>query len=86
MDFVFEILFEIILEGCMLITEEKKIPLPLRILCAILVISFYIGFIGIFIYVAVSNQSKLLLLITIGIALLILFAFAYKYRKFRKHK
>ena len=86
MDFIFELLFEIILEGCIEITKEKKVSLILRILCAVLLVIFYGGLIGILVFVAISNQSGLMLFITVIVALLILFAFVYKYKKIKKKR
>ena len=85
MDFIFELLFEIILEGCIELTEEKKVSLILRILCAFLLVVFYGGFIGILLFVAISNQSGLMLFITVIVALIILITFVYKYRIIKKN-
>lgn len=86
MDFVFELLFEIILEGFIEITEEQKVPFILRILCASLLVVFYGGLIGILLFIAISNRSGLMLFITGVVALIILFAFIYKYKMIKKKK
>lgn len=86
MDFVFELLFEIILEGCIEITEEKKVPLILRILCAVLLVLVYGGIIGMLLFVAISNQSLLLLFIAVFVILIIPIAFVYKLLKKNKLK
>ena len=80
MDFVFELLFEIILEGCIEITEVKKVPLIFRILCALVLVVFYGGLIGILLFVAISNHSVLMFLVTALVALIVLAAFVYKYK------
>lgn len=85
MDFVFELLFGIVLEGCIEIAEERKVPFILRILCAFLLTVFYCGLIGILLFVAISNQSGLMLFITGIVALIILFAFVYKYKMIKKN-
>lgn len=79
MDFIFELLFEIILEGSIEIIEEKKVSLIVRILCAFLLVVIYGGLIGILLFVAISKQSVLMLFVTGVVALAIMFAFAYKY-------
>lgn len=84
MDFVFELLFEIILEGCIELTGEKKVPLPLRILCAIFLVAIYGGLIGILLFVSIANKSGLMLGITGFIALLALFAFVHEFKKWKK--
>lgn len=86
MDFVFELLVEIILEGCIGVAKEKKVPLILRILCVILLVVFYGGFIGILLYIAVSEQSVAMIFITGIVALIILFGFIYKFREIKKNK
>lgn len=86
MDFVLEFLFEIILEGCLEITEEKKVPLILRILCAVILVIVYGGMVGILLYVGISNQSLLLLFIAVFVASIIPIAFVYKFKKIKKNK
>lgn len=86
MDFVFELLFEIILEGCIEVTEEKKVPFILRILCAVLLVVFYGGLIGILLFVAISNQSGAMFFVTGIVALIILIGFIYEYKKIKKKK
>lgn len=86
MDFILELLFEIILEGCIEVTEEKRVPVILRIICASLLILLYCGIVGILLFVAIENKSGLMLFITIFIALIFLFAFVYKYREIKKNK
>ena len=51
MEFVLEILFEIIIEGCLEVWSEKKVPMPLRILGALLFLVFYLGISGVLIYI-----------------------------------
>lgn len=86
MDFVFELLVEIILEGCIGVAEEKKVPLILRILCVLLLVVFYGGFIGILLSIAISEQSVAMIFITGIVALIILFGFIYKFREIKKNK
>ncbi len=86
MDFVLELLLDIILEGCIETAEEKRVPVILRIICAALLILFYCGLVGILLFAAIENKSGLMLFITVFIALIFLFAFVYKYREIKKNK
>lgn len=84
MDFIFEILFELILEGCIEVAGEKKVPIVLRVLCAVVLGVFYLGLVGVFFYAAIKNQSAALCFIAAFVALLVLAAVAVKYRKWKK--
>ncbi len=86
MDFVLELLLDIILDGCIEAAEEKKVPVILRIICAALLILFYCGLIGILLFVAIKNKSGAIFFITVLIALIFLFALVYKYREIKKNK
>lgn len=50
MDFLFELLFEIIVEGSIEIGSKKIIPMPLRILAAFIIFAVFFGMGGLFIY------------------------------------
>ena len=52
MEFVVEFLFELILEGSIELGSEKSVPMPLRILAAIVVCIFFFGMGGFCIYTA----------------------------------
>lgn len=72
MEILFEILFEIIVEGCIEITWSKsKIPLPLRIIAAIVYFLIFFGFGGFLIYIGVSeafnNNSNSILIAFVGL-------------------
>ena len=43
MEFLFEFIFEIIVEGAIAATSEKRVPLPLRILAAVFVVVLFGG-------------------------------------------
>ena len=86
MDFILEFLFEIILEGTIAITEERKVPFILRFICGVIIGVFYAGLIGVLLTVAISNKSPLMIFVTILIAVLVLYAFIHKYKEFKKNK
>ncbi len=73
MEVLFEILFEIIVEGSLEASQDKKIPLWIRIIAGIVLIAVYGGLAGMLMYIGIRNTNWVLLII--GIALLVFFAF-----------
>lgn len=57
MEFLAELLVEIVLEGTIAIGSEKKVPMPIRILCAFIEWIIFFGLGGLFIYM--GYESKL---------------------------
>ena len=49
MDFIIELLIEIVLEGTIALGSEKKVPLPIRILCALVEWMIFFGLGGLFV-------------------------------------
>ena len=45
MDIIFEVIFEIIIEGTVELAKSRRIPLPFRILAAVIIIALYGGII-----------------------------------------
>lgn len=84
MEFILELLVEIVLEGCLNVTEEKKVPMPLRILCGMGFVGFYVGFVILLLFIALENESMGMLLVTIFVALLVLAVVVYKLQTIRK--
>lgn len=50
MEFLFELLFDIIVEGSIELGSEKTVPMPLRILAALIVLVVFFGMGGLFVY------------------------------------
>ena len=80
---LFEILFQIIVEGSLEASRDKKIPLWIRIIAGIILIAVYGGLVGFLIYEGI--RSKNWILSVIGIALLVFFAFGFR-KVFKKHR
>lgn len=83
MDFILEIIFEILIEGCFEITEQKKAPIILRFICGLIVGLIYGGLIGLFLFLSIKNKSILLFLVTCFIALILLYAFIHKCKEIK---
>ena len=58
MEFLLELLFEIIVEGSIELGSEKTVPIPLRILAACIVLALFFGMGGLFIYDAILGGDK----------------------------
>lgn len=50
MEFLIELLFEIVVEGSIELGSEKTVPIPLRILAAFIVLAVFFGMGGLVIY------------------------------------
>lgn len=73
MELIFEILFELIIEGSLNAAADKKIPVILRIIAAIILIVVYGGLIGLCFFWGIHDKSIALLLT--GILILVITAF-----------
>ncbi len=80
---LFEILFEIIVEGSLEASRDKKVPLWIRIIAGLILIAVYGGLVGFLIYEGIRSVNWGLLVI--GIALLVFFAFGF-WKVFKKHR
>ena len=83
MEFLFEILLELILEGTMEASQNKKVPKPVRVVLIVLISAFYLSVIGLILFIGVScwktNKIGGLIIITIGSVIFIMAA--VKFRK-----
>ena len=84
MDFILEFLFDLIVEGSLEASTDKKVPLPVRIIAAVILIGVYGGLIGICLYSGIREKSWVLLLL--GVIILIMTALGIRsvYRKRRR--
>lgn len=72
MDFIIEILLEIILDGALESVTEKKIPLLIRIFAALVLLVFYLAFGGCLLYIGIAEKSGVIT----GIAIFLFFMIA----------
>ncbi|MDE7298293.1 MAG: hypothetical protein K2N94_05630 [Lachnospiraceae bacterium] len=84
MDFIIEFVLTIILEGTMEAVGEKRLPMYVRVIAALLLLVLYFGLGGLLMYEGIKNRSGLI----IGIAVFVLVIFAWavvsKYREIKK--
>ena len=54
MDIIFEVIFEIIIEGTVELAKSRHVPLPLRILAAVVVFALYGGVIFLIVWTGIG--------------------------------
>lgn len=76
MEFIFELLFELVLDGTIELSKSVKVPLPIRIILTILIALFYLAFIGLILLIGIStykdNQIGGIIIILIDILIMII--------------
>ncbi|SEG28062.1 hypothetical protein SAMN04487934_11361 [Eubacterium ruminantium] len=83
MDIIFEILFDLIMEGSIGAVGDKKVPLALRIIAAVIVTVIYGGLVGVFIYLGIVEKNILIILCGVAIAVIVIFEVM---RTVKKHR
>ena len=90
MEFIFELIFEIIVEGSIELGSEKKVPMPLRILALLVVLVLYIGFAGAIFFIgydAMINDQIGVSILLYAVSVFILAGGMYQVRKmFKAHR
>lgn len=90
MEFLLELLFDIILEGSFELGSSKKVPMPLRILCLLVELTIFFGFGGVLVYIGYeaileNDTVAAVALFAVGGALII-GGIYIAYKIFRKKK
>ena len=89
MEFLAELLMEIILEGTIAIGSEKKVPMPIRILCLLVEWAIFFGLGGLFVYMGYDalqgNDTTGYFILGVGI-LMIIGGIFIAYKMFEKKK
>ena len=70
METVFEIIFELLVEGSLGAVTDKKVPLALRITAAFFIAAVYGGLVGVLIYMGIRDSEPILLVIAAAILIL----------------
>ena len=84
MEIIFDILFELIVEGSMGAVGDKKVPLPLRILAAVFLIVIFGGLVGALVYIGIDENNWIVLILGVFIALAAIAAVWQTWKKHRK--
>ena len=83
MDIIMELIMSIILEGTLESITEKKIPVFIRVIMAVLLLGFYMGFGGCLIYIGIKNDSVIIVGIAIFVLVMVACVAVKKYREIR---
>lgn len=74
MDFILQLIFELIVDGSVSSLDNKKVPLPLRILAAVFLIVVFGGIVALCIFVGINEKKWIVLAIGILIAVAVIIA------------
>ena len=76
MDFIFELIFDLLFEGSIEASKSEKVPKPIRYILIALISLFFLAVIGLIIFIGIDTlkDSKLsgIIVISMGVLLLIL--------------
>jgi len=84
MEILVEFIFEVIIDGAFEVSSDKKLPLPVRIISAIVLIGvfgLYVGLICICFYYGIHNQNWIMLFVGIIILIIAVLAARAVYKK-----
>ncbi len=68
MEIILEILFDLIVDGSLEAVGEKKVPLFLRILAAIILFVVFGGLVGVLLYIGISDKNWIIIIFGVLIA------------------
>lgn len=83
METLIEILVEIVLEGAQEAVGARKLPYPVRVFAAVLLLIFSVGVIGFIVFLAVKTKSRVVAGIAVFLLVMFVVAAAKKYRELR---
>ena len=83
MEFIMEIILDLILEGSVEAASSKKVPLPVRILASVILLAVYGGLIGFLVYIGIHEKIWLVLVLAAVILIITVLAFYHVYKKRR---
>lgn len=83
MDIIMEIILEIFVGGASEAVSEKSLPLPVRILAAVLLLAFCAGIVGLLILLAVKSRSRVIAGIAVFMLVCAVAAAAGKFKELR---
>ena len=86
MEYIFEFLFELIFEGSLALSADKKVPMIFRILAGTVVFAVLGGIIGICFREGIRCTQPVLILLGAAIFLLVLFWLYKQFKGKRKNR
>ena len=86
MDFILQLIFELIVDGSVSSLGDKKVPMPLRILAALFLIIVFGGIVALCIFIGIHEKKWIVLAIGILIAVAVIIAAVATVKKNSKNK
>ena len=84
MDFILEIIFDLIVEGSIGAVGDKKVPILFRILAAVLLIVVFGGIVGVCIFIGINEIDPVPIILGVVVLLLIIGAVWRTVKRHRK--
>lgn len=84
MDFLIELLLDIILEGSIEAVSEKRVPFPVRILLTIVLIVFFVGVFVLLFYLGVKYDLLFITIVTAILFVLFMLGMIKKIKDFKR--
>ena len=81
LDLILDFLFELVFDGIIYASTEKKVPLPLRILAILILVLFYGGLVGTLVYIGIKDRSWIIVAIAAFILAATILAVVKTYRR-----
>jgi len=86
LDFIVELVAEIIFGGAEAIIDYEKAPIWLRILAATIILTVVLGLGGLLIWSGINEGEMVLILLGVGVLILFGIAVCYRVIKYKKKK
>ena len=86
MEVILEFLLEILIDGAIEIVSQRKVPVWIRAILAVLLTVFYVFLFGILVWIGIKNESFLIVMVTVILAVAILVMVVVKSNEIIKRK
>ena len=83
-DFILDILFDLIVDGSFEAVDNKKVPVPVRILAAVILIGTYVGAFAFVLYIGITEKNWIIIVVDVIAAIIIGYAFWNTAKKRRR--
>ena len=82
-DIIFEILFDLLIEGSLEAAQSRRVPMPLRIVMLGILIAIYGGILYVIVSIAIEHKSAVAWIIAV---LYVVFAGLFIRKKYQEYK
>ena len=84
MEIILDILFDLIIEGSMGAVGDKRVPMPLRIAAAAVLILFFGGIVTVLVFIGIKDQNWIIAAVGVLIAVIVVAAVLKTMRRHRR--